>query len=476
MADLDGMRILQVSTADIAGGAEKVAWQLFQGYRRVGNNSWLAVGLKRSADQDALLLQSGKSGSIWPRLCLRAAEVLRSLVGKVKLQQFMEASADPRNGLSQILGHEAFNFPATWHLLDLPPERPDIVHCHNLHGQNIPGGGYFDLRSLPWLSQQVPLVLTLHDAWLLSGHCAHSFDCQRWRIGCGRCPDLTIPPAIWRDKTAYNWRQKQQVFATSHFYVATPSQWLMKKVEESILTPAIREAMVIPNGIDLSVFQPADRKEIRALLGIPQEHKVLLFTANSIRRNVWKDYETLRAAIGQVGRQLHGDRVLFVALGEGAQSERVGPVEIRFVPYEEDSTAVARYYQASDIYVHAAKADTFPISVLEALACGVPVVATAVGGIPEQIKGLQMEGHDLRNTNSNRFRLDEATGILVSPGDEEGLARGIKKLLRNAALRDGLGQNAAQDASKRFDLNTQLDVYLRWYSLILERSERASGL
>jgi hypothetical protein len=56
-------------------------------------------------------------------------------------------------------------------------------------------------------------MLTLHDAWLLSGHCAHSFDCQRWKTGCGECPDLDVYPASPRDATACNWRRKREILA-----------------------------------------------------------------------------------------------------------------------------------------------------------------------------------------------------------------------------------------------------------------------
>jgi glycosyltransferase involved in cell wall biosynthesis len=85
--------------------------------------------------------------------------------------------------------------------------------------------------------------------------------------------------------------------------------------------------------------------------------------------------------------------LVFVALGEDAPAERIGAAEIRFVPYQKDPAVVARYYQAADIYIHSARADTFPNTVLEALACGTPVVATAVGGIPEQVKSLQSLDH-----------------------------------------------------------------------------------
>src|SRR5262249_33071397 len=130
-----------------------------------------------------------------------------------------------RTPLDAVLGLEDFNYPATRALFRTPPDRPDIIHCHNLHGS------YFDLQLLPPLSQAFPVVLTLHDAWLLSGHCALSFDCNRWQTGCGECPDLSIYPAIKRDSTAYNWRRKRDILARSRLYVATPSRWLMDRVK-----------------------------------------------------------------------------------------------------------------------------------------------------------------------------------------------------------------------------------------------------
>ena len=77
--------------------------------------------------------------------------------------------------MERKLGFENFNYPGTWKLLNLPPKPPTIVHCHNLHGF------YFDLRFLPRLSQQIPVILNLRDTWLLTGHCAHFMDCERWK-------------------------------------------------------------------------------------------------------------------------------------------------------------------------------------------------------------------------------------------------------------------------------------------------------
>ena len=449
------LKIMQVSTLDIGGGAEKVAWNLFQAYRLQGYKSWLAVGHKRSEDPYVFSIPNDKYRSRWAKVWLTGSQWLQPLVGKVRgvgrVQNLFRQIAEPFRWWKQIQGHEVFDFSGTWHLLELTPERPTIVHCHNLHGK------YFDLRSLPWLSFQVPTILTLHDAWLLSGHCAHSFTCERWKIGCGHCPDLTIEPAIRRDKTAENWQLKQQIFAKSHLYVVTPSQWLMDKVKLSMLAPTIVEARVIPNGLDLSIFQVADRQFVRSLLGIPQDVKVLLFTANGIRQNSWKDYNTLRSVVAQVAERLDDQDVLFIALGEDAPAERVGRAEVHFVPYQKDPNMVARYYQAANVYIHAAKADTFPNTVLEALACGIPVVATAVGGIPEQIK-------------------EARTGFLVLPGDTEAMTEAIVRLLTDDQLHKFLGKNAAQDARQRFGMKRQVDDYIDWYHEISENWQLSSEI
>jgi glycosyltransferase involved in cell wall biosynthesis len=360
--------------------------------------------------------------------------------------------SEPQRWTEHARGHEDFHFPGTTRLLDLV-ERPDIVHCFNLHG------GYFDLSKLPWLSHQVPVVLDLRDAWLLSGHCAHSFDCERWKIGCGQCPDLNINPAIPRDATAYNWQRKKDIFSKSQVCVATPSRWLMNKVKQSILAPAIREARVIPTGVDLNIFHPFAKRSARAELELPQDAKILLIAANGIRKNPWKDYRTARLAVASVGERARGGRIVLLALGEQGEREQIGAVEIRFVPHIQGPERVARYYQAADVYLHSAIADTFPRAVLEALACGTPVIATAVGGIPEQITTLEKEGAS---------GADHPTGILVAPSDAEEMGAAIETLLMNQELRGRLGDNAAKDARERFNLRKQADRYLTWYEELLK--------
>jgi len=176
----------------------------------------------------------------------------------------------------------------------------------------------------------------------------------------------------------------------------------------------------------------------------------------------------MRAAVAKVAQRMHGQHLIFIALGEDGPPEKIGQAEVRFVPYQKDREVVARYFQAADLYVHAARAEVCPLTIIEALACGTPVVATGVGGIPEQVKGLELSQFSLWNSGLNRYGIDEATGVLVPGGDAQAMAAGIDQLLSDDSLRRRLGENAVLDAAKRFDLQGQADEFLAWYQEIVD--------
>jgi glycosyltransferase involved in cell wall biosynthesis len=462
------LRILQVSIGDSLGGAEKMAWDLFNAYRTTGHGSWLAVGYKTGTHPDVLQIPKLKQGGRWHDFwnwLYEKLDVQAKRRPSWRLKQLRDATwliARPLKRIDELLGHSDYRFPGTWKLLDLSPESPDLIHCHNLHFW------YFDLRALPWLSQQKPIILSLHDAWLLTGLCCHSFDCDRWKTGCGRCPYLSIWNANMKgDGTAFNWRKKKRIYARSRVRVTTACKWLMDRVDQSILAPAIVEKRIIPYGVDLSLFRPAaDRNALRRELGLPADALVLLFVGRCLGQNQSKDYDNLRAGVDLAAKYLPDRRLVLICRGEELPLEQYANVEVRFQPWGNDFTEPIKFYQACDVYVHAAKIDTFPLSVLEAMACGAPVVGTAVGGIPEQIKGLGPEAGGIAGV---RYEADEATGILVAPQSAERLGLAIRTLLGDDRLRRQMGTNAYRDANKRFDLNRQANDYLQWYEEILSQ-------
>jgi glycosyltransferase involved in cell wall biosynthesis len=451
-----------VSTTDLGGGAEGSAWNLFQGYRQRGHQSWLAVGEKRSADPDVLRIPNEHTATAWGRCSSRLQARLRAVESRVpgawRLSQWLRLLTPPQRWRDRWRGIEDMHHPGTHRLLELPPQTPDLVHCHNLHG------GYFDLRALPALSRRVPVVLNLRDMWLLTGHCVHFFDCERWVHGCGQCPSPSIRAGIPRDGSAENWERKRRIYAESRLYVVAPSQWVIDRARRSILHAV--EYRIIPNAVDLDVYYPASREHARAALGLRADARIVLFAAQNVKSNRFKDYATTEAAISRAAERSDGS-ILFVCLGEEAEAKQIGKARIHFAGFQRDPREVALYYRAADVYIHAARAEVWGKTVTEALACGTPVVATAVGGIPEQIRSLHFPG--CAETGRPEHPAAAATGILVPPGDAAAMANGICHLLADAELRLQLGANAARDAQARFDLRLQVDAFLEWYREILAR-------
>jgi glycosyltransferase involved in cell wall biosynthesis len=274
--------------------------------------------------------------------------------------------------------------------------------------------------------------------------------CERWENGCGSCPDLTIYPAIRKDATAYNWKRKRSIYQQSNLYVATPSQWLMDRVQRSMMKPI--ESRVIPNGVDLKIYRPDERSHIRHELGLSKDAKIILGIAN---QSCFKDYPMLMDAIRKVGQnsQLSDSQIIFIALGSDKDDvQSAGGVLIKKVKFVSDTALVAKYFQAADIYLHAANAENFPNTIIESFACGTPVIATDVGGIREQVE-------------------DGVTGFLTPKGESSAMAERIIQLIKNDTLRTEMGDTASVLAQQKFSLERQVKEYLNWYKEILENRD-----
>jgi glycosyltransferase involved in cell wall biosynthesis len=437
------LKILQISTSDRGGGAEGSALNLFRVFRERGHKSWLVVGRKFSNDPDVYEIPFTKSwmwGKLHRAIDRRLLLLQEKIRGTYRLRMFLR-------GWSQIereLGWESFHYPGTRQLLNLAPELPDIVHAHNLHSR------YFDLRFLAPLSHQVPTILNLRDMWLLTGHCAYSLGCLRWRTGCGKCPDLSIYPAIKRDSTAFNWQRKRRIYQKGHFYISTISHWLMEQTRASMLRGI--QYRMIPNAIDLEVFQPGSKSDARTQIGVPIDARIVLLIAH----NKFKDFDVMQNAL----RLLHKDanrELLFICLGRMDEDCILGQGRIIYPGFEREKERMAMYYRASDVFIHAAKDEAFGKTIVEAMACRTPVVATAIGGIPELIE-------------------DGATGYLVPPGDSIAMAQRVQQLLDDPILLQQVGERSSVVALHRFNLNRQADDFLGWYQEILDYEQGRNAL
>jgi glycosyltransferase involved in cell wall biosynthesis len=413
--------VVIVNTADLGGGAERASMAVLDGFTALGVDTWLLVGDKRTDHPRVLPFYLSPFFDYRP-------------YGKA----LNLATLRFRRQADWWLGLEDFNYPYSHHILELTGSPPDLVLCHNLHG------GYFDIRALVSLSYRVPVVLQLFDSWLMTGHCATALGCTRWQTGCGRCPDLTIPPAIARDMTRVNWRRKRRIFRNAQLYVSAESQWMLDRARRSLLAPAVVKWNLIPGGVDLETFSPGSQSTARQELGLAHAGRIALFVANQGTQSLFKDFVTVRLAMAELARRAPEMRLELLVVGADGPEEQIAPsVVARRIGYIQSRRRLAALFRAADVYVHAAREEPFGLSVAEALACGTPVVTASSGGILEIVE-------------------HERTALVVPPRDWVALADAIGRFLRDPSFARIIGAGGAASARARLNQKTMISSLLAW--------------
>jgi glycosyltransferase involved in cell wall biosynthesis len=211
---------------------------------------------------------------------------------------------------------------------------------------------------------------------------------------------------------------------------------------------------LIPHGIDVAAFRPADadeKRELRAALGLPALPRLVTFTGRLLRG---KGVEVLVEAFARLATRRNDAHLVIVGSGAGqvlsiedalrAQVEREGlSARVTFTGRVDN---VADYLRASDVYVFPSFFEAMPLSLLEAASCGLPCVATRIGGVVDAIE-------------------DGRSGILVEPGDVSGLSAALGAVLDLPERGASLGAAARGRVLELFD---EREKVLRYRELFEE--------
>lgn len=393
-------KVLHVSHFDEYGGAARSAYRLHEGLRRMGVCSRMVVGRKSGNDPDV-------------------AEIAMTTSDRVI------------NRIGYELGVQYPYVPSTRVLKRSSWFREaDVIQLANIHG------GFFGYTALPRLVRRKRLVWCLHDMWSFTGHCGYSHGCERWLTGCGSCPDLAAYPPIRRDGTRVNWTLKKHVYSRLEVTVVAPSRWLGSLASRSPLLSRF-PVHVIPYGVDTALFAPTSRDAARSRLGLSLDEPVVLVAGLEPRKGAGLVGAAMAAASATLGKPV---RLLVVG---GTANAHPPPDVPTHVLGSVDEVTMRDAYAAADVYLLPTRFDNLPNTVLEAMACGSAVVATAVGGIPDVIE-------------------DGVNGLLRPP-DGEQLGRAVGMALAAPDLRARLGVSARECILSSLTLEHQARSYLDLY-------------
>ena len=421
------MKVLHISTTDITGGAARAALRLHRGLKGTGVDSRMLVQTRAGDDPEVFgpLTRAGRTLALF-RPTLDALPL--SLYRGRKKNPFSTAM------VPGCVGRR------------VGPLNPDIVHLHWVCG------GFLRVETLRRFKR--PIVWTLHDSWAFTGGCHLPFDCTAYEDSCGSCPELGSTKE--RDLSRRLWERKKKAWQGLDITVVTPSRWLAGCAGASSLFSG-RRIEVIPNGLDIGRFKPMDPGQVREILGLPADKRLITFGAMWSTTDLNKGYHLLMEALAGVSDDSFKkgtELVVFGASGPAAPGGRAGlgdpDLKVHYLGELKDEITMAMLYAASDVFVFPSTHENLPNTIMEALASGTPVVAFDVGGIPDMVE-------------------HKKNGYLAKSFDTGDLARGIKWVLEDPKRHKGLCARARDKAEREYSLKLQAERYIALYEDVLKR-------
>ena len=395
-------KLLQINSVVNTGSTGRISERLGVLAISQGWESYIAYGREARGSQSRLI----KIGSKW--------DVNFHAIGSILTD---------RHGLFSKFATKRF-------LQQVDIIQPDVVHLHNLHGYyiNVP-------MLLRYLKQKnIPTVITMHDFWLMTGHCAYiNQSCDRWKTGCGNCPRLNQYPAAKFDNTKANWKWKASLFVDMPNVTLVPvSYWLGRYVDESLLKNVKQN--VIYNGIDTNVFKPFDGGA--SVVGVDwSKFTIMAIATRWTEANGYKDVMKLSSIIP--------DNCQIVMVGLDEQQMSNLPKNIIGFRKTESFTQLQELYTKSDVIFNPNREVTFGLVTAEAMACGTPAIV-------------------LRDTAGEEI-VDEQTGFVVDTIEEV-----IDLIPRIRALEKKKMSDACRfRVNELFNADKQYQKYIDLYNAVI---------
>ncbi|WP_298723310.1 glycosyltransferase family 4 protein [uncultured Ferrovibrio sp.] len=418
------IRVLHISPADGDGGAMVGAYKLHKAVQAAGVDSQMLV-LRKYTDDPTVIPRSGSPRSI--------LEIMRDPLDRIPLKIY---DWSPHNWWS--VGWLPFNIREAVDRL-----KPDIVQFH------WAGRGAVPIKTISQL-RDYPIVWTLRDMWPLTGGCHYAGDCNKYMRSCGACPQLGSKSNF--DISRWQWKRKYRAWhGTPITYIAL-SNWIAECARQSPLT-FDNEITVIPNGVDVDRFRPVDKITARRIWGLPLDKKIILFGAVNVH-DPRKGFSYLSKAIHLLNEQGWGDKVQLVAFGNPLGSTQFD-FPVRYVGRLHDDLSLALLYACADVMAAPSVYENAAKTVLEAMACGVPVAAFANTGQVDLID------HKLN-------------GYLAQNLSAEDLALGIAWCLAEEN-RDSLAQEARAKVLRCFDISKIAQHHVALYERLIAARGRATA-
>ena len=434
------MKILQISTYDISGGAARATYRLQKGLREMGHDCRMLVKHKNTEDVHVYKISSK----------LTQEDIFREfLLNRVIQEHYIQDHRTERSNTFFSIPYPGFDITRIPAL-----NETDVINLHWV-------AQYQSLSTLRKLcSLKKPVVWTLHDQWAFTGGCHYGAGCEKYRSDCSRCPQLSsdlslLPEAVLKDKLSF--------FEGLDLTFVAPSQWMGECLKKSRLF-GDRRIEVIPNSLETDVFSPIPKEEARQILGLEKETLTILFGGEDANEKRKGFFELLLAieflsTQSEFKRLLETKKVCVLCFGRPSEALNSIGIPVVSLGYLGSDLKISYAYCAADVFVLPSLEDNLPNTVLEAMSCGTPVVGFDMGGMPDMVQ-------------------DGTTGRLVPVGDAKQLGEVLLSLLLDSNVRNSMGEKCREKIEAEYPLRVQASGYSELYEELISKrkSKTAAGV
>jgi hypothetical protein len=239
-------------------------------------------------------------------------------------------------------------------------QEADLLHFHIIHES------YLSLKDWEVLSHDKPVVWTWHDPYPMHGHCLHSFDCDRYKEGCIKCPHLDYHFEILRDRSSKNLIERVEMVKKIDPLVIVASKWMLERVRESKFRDDIRVEL-LPFGVTYPMSNETT-SEARKRLKIPVDNIVIGFRADY---SMYKGLDLILFALNKLASEFGDMPITIITFQEKntlkTVEDKFQVIDLGWVGGED----VHKYYPAMNFFLMPSKAEAFGLMAVEAMMHGV---------------------------------------------------------------------------------------------------------
>lgn len=410
---MNKIKVLEVNNIDLPG-------RRFNGYDMIQDIADENIDIKQ-----AVILKESNNEKVVKILKNKNCRLIHAIFDGVEKEQSV---------------HNVFSI-TTPALLALPEyEDADIVHFHMFHNTKL------SIYSLVKIAHEKKVIISIHDPWFITGRCVHFYECNKWKTGCKKCPNLKNMFELNKDNCSELWNLKKYAFDNIDVDIVCSSDWMIDMAKASPILKHQKNYHKIPLGIDFKKFTTISYEDARKKLNIKDDEIVLFFRA----QNEFKGTPYIVEAL----KMLDSNKkiTLLTCDNKGLINDLKNKYKIIELGQIKDKEMICAM-NACDIFLMPSVGESFGMMAIEAMACGKPVIVFDNSALPSV-------------THAPKC------GYLVKNKDSKDLMKAIKYLTENEKDRIKRGKLAKKIVQEEYTLEEYNNKIKELYLSTMTRNRK----